>query len=55
MNHGKNVIHNAQDLSGKGLKRKMEVEKNAEPPANQSIHNQRVVTHWVHRGAMGIA
>jgi len=23
MNHGKNVIHNAQDLSGKGLKRKM--------------------------------
>jgi len=33
----------------------MEVEKNAEPPANQSIHNQRVVTHWVHRGAMGIS
>jgi len=22
MNHGKNVIHNAQDLSGKGLKRR---------------------------------
>jgi len=37
------------------LKRKMEVEKNAEPPANQSIHNQRVVTHWVHRGEMGIS
>jgi len=55
MNHGKNVIHNAQDLSGKGLKRKMKVAKNEEPSVNQTIPNQRVVTQWVHRGAMGIA
>jgi len=30
MNHGKNVMHNAQDLSGKGLTRKMKA-ANAPP------------------------
>jgi len=33
----------------------MKVAKNAEPPVNQTILNQRVVTQWIHYGAMGIA
>jgi len=37
------------------LKRKMKAAKNAEPPVNQTILNHRVVTQWVHYGAMGIS